>query len=66
MKRKRFLSTPTDTYRRAYARDASEYRRQCIILGTTNEGTYLRDLTGNRRMWPVLSGRSTWLALVRI
>lgn len=51
---KRFLSTSTDTYRRAYGRDAGEYRRHCIILGTTNEGAYLRDLTGNRRIWPVL------------
>lgn len=51
---KRFLSTPTDTFRRAYSRDAGEYHRHCIILGTTNEGAYLRDLTGNRRIWPVL------------
>lgn len=51
---KRFLSTAIDTFRRAYGRDAGEYRRHCIILGTTNEGTYLRDLTGNRRIWPVL------------
>lgn len=51
---KRFLSTSIDNYRRAYGRDAGEYRRHCIILGTTNEGTYLRDLTGNRRIWPVL------------
>ena len=50
---KKFLSTPTDTYRRAYGRDANEYRRHCIILGTTNEVSYLRDLTGNRRIWPV-------------
>lgn len=54
---KRFLSTSIDTYRRAYGRDAGEYRRHCIILGTTNEGTYLRDLTGNRRIWPVLVNR---------
>lgn len=51
---KRFLSTSIDTFRRAYARDAGEYRRHCIIIGTTNERTYLRDLTGNRRIWPVL------------
>lgn len=50
---KRFLSTSTDSYRRAYARDAGEYRRHCIIIGTTNEDSYLRDLTGNRRIWPV-------------
>lgn len=50
---KRFLSTSVDSYRRAYARDAGEYRRHCIIIGTTNEDSYLRDLTGNRRIWPV-------------
>ena len=54
---KRFLSTSIDTYRRAYGRDAGEYGRHCIILGTTNEGAYLRDLTGNRRIWPVLVRR---------
>lgn len=54
---KRFLSTSTDTFRRAYGRDAGEYPRHCIILGTTNEGAYLRDLTGNRRIWPVLVRR---------
>jgi predicted P-loop ATPase len=54
---KRFLSTPTDTFRRAYGRDAGEYPRHCIIIGTTNEGAYLRDLTGNRRIWPVLVRR---------
>ncbi len=54
---KRFLSTAIDTFRRAYGRDAGEYRRHCIILGTTNEGAYLRDLTGNRRIWPVVVRR---------
>lgn len=54
---KRFLSTAIDTFRRAYGRDAGEYRRHCIILGTTNEGAYLRDLTGNRRIWPVMVKR---------
>lgn len=50
---KRFLSTCIDMFRRAYARDASSFARHCIILGTTNEGAYLHDLTGNRRIWPV-------------
>lgn len=54
---KKFLSTPTDIFRRAYARDATEFRRHCIILGTTNESNYLRDLTGNRRIWPVVVGQ---------
>ena len=56
-KLKRFISSPSDTYRKAYARDAAEYRRHCIIIGTTNEDTYLRDLTGNRRFWPVQVGK---------
>ncbi len=55
-KLKRFMSSPSDTFRKAYARDAGEYRRHCIIVGTTNEDTYLRDLTGNRRFWPVQAG----------
>ncbi len=54
---KKFLSTPIDIYRRPYARDPSDFRRHCIILGTTNESNYLRDLTGNRRIWPVVVGR---------
>jgi len=53
---KKFLSTPIDIFRRPYARDPSDFRRHCIILGTTNESNYLRDLTGNRRIWPVLVG----------
>ncbi len=53
---KRFLSTPSDIYRAAYARNTGEYRRHCIIIGTTNEGAYLQDLTGNRRIWPVRVG----------
>lgn len=50
---KKFLGTDTDNYRKAYDHDAKPYRRHCVIIGTTNEDTYLRDLTGNRRFWPV-------------
>ncbi|MGR3610132.1 MAG: VapE domain-containing protein [Sulfitobacter sp.] len=53
---KKFLSTAVDMFRPAYARNAAEFRRHCIILGTTNEIAYLRDLTGNRRIWPVTVG----------
>lgn len=51
---KKFIVTRIDKYRKAYARDAGSFKRHCIILGTTNEDTYLRDLSGNRRFWPVL------------
>ncbi|NHX27951.1 virulence protein E, partial [Escherichia coli] len=54
---KKFLSTAVDVFRPAYARTALEFRRHCIILGTTNELAYLRDLTGNRRIWPVTVGK---------
>ncbi|GGE55799.1 VapE domain-containing protein [Actibacterium pelagium] len=54
---KKFLSTSIDLFRPAYGRTVLSYKRHCVILGTTNEGTYLRDLTGNRRMWPVTVGK---------
>ncbi|UWQ11029.1 hypothetical protein K3X41_14390 [Aliiroseovarius crassostreae] len=53
---KKFLSTSTDNFRPAYARNALSFKRHCVILGTTNEQSYLRDLTGNRRIWPVIIG----------
>lgn len=54
---KKFLSERTDTYRKPYDKHAQQYPRHCIIVGTTNETDYLRDLTGNRRIWPVRVGK---------
>lgn len=53
---KKFISTPVDVYRRAYAHNSGHYPRHCVIIGTTNEDAYLRDPTGNRRFWPVCVG----------
>jgi len=50
---KQVISTTTDTFRASYGRFASNYARQCIFVGTTNEAHYLQDATGGRRFWPV-------------
>lgn len=51
---KSFLSRTDDKYRQAYGVSVESHPRSCIIVGTTNsEGGFLRDVTGNRRFWPV-------------
>lgn len=55
---KQFISKQVDTYRVAYGRRLTEFPRQCIFAGTTNDATFLRDKTGNRRFWPVKVGVS--------
>ena len=38
----------------AYGVNVESHPRKCIIVGSTNsEGGFLRDVTGNRRFWPV-------------
>jgi len=62
---KSFLSRTHDTARGAYERSADTSARQFVIAGTTNSDQYLEDLTGNRRFWPVRTGRVDLDALRR-
>jgi hypothetical protein len=50
---KAFLSRQFDRGRMAYDRIVTNCPRQCVVIGTINSGVYLRDITGNRRFWPI-------------
>lgn len=51
---KSFISRSDDKYRASYGVNVESHPRQCIIVGSTNaESGFLRDITGNRRFWPV-------------
>ncbi len=51
--RKSFLSSRVDTYRRPYARRVTQSKRHCVVVGSTNAGVFLKDVTGSRRYWTV-------------
>lgn len=55
-----FITRTHDKVRLSYNRRSSKIARQSIIIGTYNPkpGTgYLHDTTGNRRFWPVCTGK---------
>lgn len=50
---KGIITTAYDNYREPYARKSKDHPRWCVFAMTTNEDTYLKDDTGNRRWLPV-------------
>lgn len=58
---KSFMRRVKDDVRMAYDRRVTEYPRQCVCWGTTNERKYLKDPTGNRSYWPVITPRLVYI-----
>lgn len=53
---KQYITQKQDVFRRPYARSAEMIPRRTVFIGTVNElpgEGFLRDLTGNRRYWPI-------------
>ena len=62
---KSFLSRTDDQYRAPYQSYVEPHPRSSILVGSTNSSSgFLRDITGNRRFWPVTvsssTGRNPW------
>jgi predicted P-loop ATPase len=49
-----FITRTDDKFRQSYGINVENHPRQCVIVGSTNNTSgFLRDITGNRRFWPV-------------
>lgn len=53
---KAFMSSQKDRYREPYGRRMKNQLRRTCFAATTNEDAYFKDMTGNRRFWPVHTG----------
>ncbi|HOW76627.1 MAG TPA: VapE family protein [Candidatus Competibacteraceae bacterium] len=50
---KAFVSARSDHFREKFGRYAQDFPRTVSFIGSTNDQTFLKDPTGNRRWWPV-------------
>jgi hypothetical protein len=62
---KAFASRTHDRVRPAYGHFRVDQPRRCVLFATTNDDTYLKSQTGNRRFWPVRCGQIDLEALKR-
>lgn len=53
---KNFTSAKSDYYRNSYGRFATQHPRKCVFIGSTNHNDFLKDVTGERRFYPIKCG----------
>lgn len=53
---KSFLSRESDAFRPAYGKRVQTHERECVFFATTNERSFLKGDTGNRRYWVIEAG----------
>lgn len=53
---KAFITRQRDKYRKPYDKNAIEIPRRVLMIGTSNDLSFLVDKTGNRRFFPVRMG----------
>jgi predicted P-loop ATPase len=64
---KAFITRQDDKFRHSYGYSVEDHPRQCIIVGSTNTNDgFLRDITGNRRFWPIKCGKGDKHSVVKM
>jgi hypothetical protein len=56
---KSIITTRVDNYKKSYDIYSEGRKRSCVFVGTTNDGGFLTDKTGNRRFLPIECLRAT-------
>ena len=59
---KSWISNTVDEIRRPYGRITEKFPRQFLLSGSTNKPFWMKDVTGNRRFWPVKCSEATDIA----